>query len=109
MYFYCIGVMATEFIIFYEISLLKRYDTLSIDNEREHVCSHSYMVMDAYKRALYRCHVICTCLSWCLFAAIASRSNQHHHHHHRDHRNNEGNPAVQSRRLTSTPSSSSSS
>ncbi|KAK8541626.1 hypothetical protein V6N13_137774 [Hibiscus sabdariffa] len=44
--------------IFYDFTL--RYDTLSIDNEREHARSHSYKVMDAYKRALYRCHVICT-------------------------------------------------
>ncbi|KAK8532407.1 hypothetical protein V6N13_131737 [Hibiscus sabdariffa] len=50
--------MVTEFMIFYDFTL--RYDTLSIDNEREHARSHSYKVMDAYKRALYRCHVICT-------------------------------------------------
>ncbi|KAL4324860.1 hypothetical protein GQ457_11G004010 [Hibiscus cannabinus] len=59
MYFYCFGgSMVTEFMIFYDFTL--RYDTLSIDNEREHARSHSYKVMDAYKRALYRCHVICT-------------------------------------------------
>ncbi|KAK8611692.1 hypothetical protein V6N13_131737 [Hibiscus sabdariffa] len=32
--------MVTEFMIFYDFTL--RYDTLSIDNEREHARSHSY-------------------------------------------------------------------
>ncbi|XP_022758810.1 uncharacterized protein LOC111305489 isoform X2 [Durio zibethinus] len=41
-----------------------RFDILSNDNEREH--ANFYLCKDivVYKRALYRCHMICTKLSF---------------------------------------------
>ncbi|EOX93712.1 Uncharacterized protein TCM_002639 [Theobroma cacao] len=76
-----LGSMETEFMEFNDIYIILRlktawyflnyftlrFDTLSIDNEREHARWHSCKDMDVYKRALYRCHMICTKLSFLNF------------------------------------------
>ncbi|GLU08063.1 hypothetical protein SLE2022_249920 [Rubroshorea leprosula] len=42
------------------LCMLRDLGHYQFDNEREHARQHSWKVIDVYKRALSRCHMICT-------------------------------------------------